>query len=302
MVMESEQLGLEGSPYSLIPLVHDGLLQGVVALEDRVELLRNNGTLSPETLKNYYGEQRFEQVAASNALEGSTLSVGETKLAILKGITVTGHDPAFVRDALALDNALRRLVEIAREKSKPTGIDDLKELHALILGDRPGAGMFRNHPVCISGSRHRPAETWNHIMREMEEWERWSIYHHNLAAPVRAILLHAWLTHIHPFGDGNGRTVRAITNLELVRAGYPPVIIKKKERSRYLDALSEADEGGDLQVFFEFMLEHMQMALVGLEQSVPRFLRKFAQARALVPIFSRFLRKDRDALQVFRPY
>lgn len=265
--MNDRKLGLEGTPFSLDPPVYDGILSKISTLENRVGLLRDKGILSLSTLKKYYGEKRFEQVAASNALEGSTLSVGETELAILKGVTIAGHDPAYVRDALALDRALQHLVEITREKNSSTDLNDLKELHGLILGERSGAGIFRNQPMYISGSNHRPPETWQKIMEEMEAWEKWSEQNFELAGPIRAVVLHAWLAHVHPFIDGNGRVARAIGNLELVRSGYPTVIIKKSERSRYLDGLGEADEGGNLQEFFEFMLERMEGSLAGLEQS-----------------------------------
>ncbi|MBF0180369.1 MAG: Fic family protein [Magnetococcales bacterium] len=195
------------------------------------------------------------------------MSAGETELAILKGVTMTGHDPAYVRDAFALDKALRRMVEMAQDKAGPTDLDDVRELHALILGERSGAGLFRNQPVLISGSRHRPPRAWAEIMAGMEAWEAWSRRRAGLPGPVRSVVLHAWLAHIHPFIDGNGRTARAIGNLELVRAGYPSAIIKKKDRSRYLDALGEADEAGDLQALFEFLLERMEGSLQGLELS-----------------------------------
>jgi Fic family protein len=55
--------------------------------------------------------------------------------------------------------------------------------------------------------------------------------------------LHAAFERIHPFFDGNGRVGRLLTNLMLVRLGYPPVIILKRERTRYLSALDRADHG-----------------------------------------------------------
>ena len=56
-------------------------------------------------------------------------------------------------------------------------------------------------------------------------------------------IAHAEFERIHPFLDGNGRTGRLIINLMLVRMGYPPLIIYKRQRSKYLVALRQADEG-----------------------------------------------------------
>lgn len=260
-------LNLDKSPYSLVSTAEQEITIQIRGLEERVGLLRHSGTLTDETLANYYGEKRFEQVAESNAIEGSTLSVGETELAVLKGVTITGHDPSFIRDARALDAALLRMTELARENKSATNIEQLLELHSLILGDRPGAGKFRDEPVQIRGSDHRPPKYWKEIMDAMEAWQNWSKENSVAPAALRAIVLHAWLVHIHPFIDGNGRTARAITNLELIRSGYPPIIIKKKDRDRYIEALSESDSGGDIGAFFELLMERIEGSLIGLEIS-----------------------------------
>ena len=260
-------LNLQGTPYLLDEVAEVEVVKKIKELEERVELLRRRGTLTEKTIRHYYGEKRFEQVAESNAIEGSTLSAGETELAVLKGITITGHDPAYIRDARDLDAALQRLIEIAKENNTPTDIGQLHELHGLILGGRPGGGIFRKDPVRIKGSDHVPPKTWREVMNQMDAWEKWSNGNGLLPAPVRAIILHAWIAHIHPFIDGNGRSARAITNLELIRSGYPPIIIKKKERDRYIQSLSESDAAGDLRSFFELMIERMEVALTGLEIS-----------------------------------
>jgi len=98
-------------------------------------------------------------------------------------------------------------------------------------------------------------------MRGMENWENWSAENSDLPAIIRATVLHAWLAQIHPFIDGNGRTARAITNLELIRAGYPTIIIHNKDRDRYIDALAKADESGELIEFFNLMVAGASEAL-----------------------------------------
>ena len=248
---------LHGSPYSLSTEGLTAAWQSIRAVTDEVALLRAQGKLSAEVVEQYYGRTLFEQVAESNALEGSTLSVGETEAAVLKGITLTGHDPGYVRDAQSLYNALRRLAEMARANT-PTNLATLQELHELILQDRRSAGQFRQQPVAIRGSAHRPPKTWSEIMDQMEHWEQWSLSRADAPAIVRAVVLHAWLAHIHPFLDGNGRTARAITTLELLRGGAPPIIIKKvKHRNEYLDTLAASDTG-DLGPFLEFLLKRHQ--------------------------------------------
>lgn len=261
---------LEGTPYILYNISLEQVRKRLDAIEERVVLLRRNGTLTEQTVKDYYGEKRFEQVAESNALEGSTLSVGETELAVLKGVTITGHDPAFVRDAIALDRALNRITELSRDRNNPTDIEQLNEVHSLLLGDRPGAGIFRQERVIIRGARHTPPKNWEQIMSMMSQWEDWSRNNRDLPGPIRSVIMHAWLTHIHPYIDGNGRTSRAIGNLELIRAGYPPIIIKKKERDRYIEALAESDEGGDIRSFVELVFDRLEGGLIGLELSAKR--------------------------------
>jgi Fic family protein len=259
-------LELKNSPYLISDEVEKNILAELQQLEERVDLFRHQGILTPETLKRFYGDKRFEQVAESNAIEGSTLSVGETEQAILKGITITGHAPGYTRDAISLDKALQRLTDLAGIRS-PTNIEQLREIHGLILGDRPGSGIFRNQPVLIRGSHHLPPETWKEIMDQMEDWQQWSVSNFEVSAIIRGAVLHAWLVHIHPFIDGNGRCARAITNLELIRAGYPSIILKKKERDRYIDAIATSDAGGDLSAFFELIISKLNSSLTGLELS-----------------------------------
>lgn len=280
---------LDGSPYTVADEADEALLSQVRDLERRVELLRGE-KLTDDTLRRYYDYSRLRDVTESNAIEGSTLSLRETELAVAKGSTLTGHDPGFVRDAKALYNAFQRLTELARLK-EPTDIQQVKDIHERVLGERAGAGLFRRERVRISGAEHVPPRDWQGVMKGMEEWQDWSRQHPSAPAPLRATVLHAWLAHIHPFIDGNGRTARAITTLELVRGGYPPAIIRKKDRSRYYEALADADRG-DLAPLLDLMLARGNDALRDLEQTA-----KAAQGYS--PVIAALRKKQQNQMVIW---
>jgi len=258
---------LEGTPYLLDAQAASNLGEAVAELEARVRTLRAAGKLTPKTLEAYYGGMRFEQVTESNALEGSPLGLGETIRAIEKGVTIASQ--GYEQDAQGLYKALLRLEELARVK-RPTDIQQLKELHELVLGSRHAAGVFRNEPVRISGSDHKPPPTWKEVMSAVEHWDAWSQASEATPPAIRSTVLHAWLAHIHPFIDGNGRTARAIGNLELIRAGYPPLIIRRnKDKIRYIDALQSSDRG-DLGPLLELLLARMTDSLRDLERAAQK--------------------------------
>ena len=104
--------------------------------------------------------------------------------------------------------------------------------------DAPGA--WRTVPVAVrsvkvSGPAAIPADLG-----------AWSESTGNLAGQhplVHAAFHHAWFERIHPFADGNGRVGRLLLNFMLIQRGYPPAIIPKAQRPRYLRALEMADDG-----------------------------------------------------------
>ena len=257
---------LRGSPYSLQPEAGEEARARFRKFEDRVALLRSIGRLSQDTLERYYKESRFLQVAESNALEGSTLNEGETKEAVLTGITISGHDPEYSKDACNLDNAIKRLTELARDRERVPDVAEVKEIHSIIVQGKGFAGEFREDRVTITGSRHSPPKTWGEIVDQMNDWEAWSRAQCDASPILRAAVLHTWLVSIHPFIDGNGRTSRAVMNLELIRAGLPPIIIRKKDRPRYLDGLRHSDDAGDIGPLLDLFVARADDALTRLER------------------------------------
>jgi hypothetical protein len=108
--------------------------------------------------------------------------------------------------------------------------------------EHPGA--FREHDLqAFPGGMTPP--TWPLVAAAMDTWiERVNrLQPQERSLPEQLADAHAEFERIHPFLDGNGRTGRLVLNLILVRLGYPPAIIYKRQRASYLNALRRADAG-----------------------------------------------------------
>lgn len=135
----------------------------------------------------------------------------------------------------------------------PLSLRLIREIHEILLAKGRGSdkqpGEFRRSQNWIGGSRPGnavfvppPPELVMECMGALE------LFLHeqrpDIPLLIRAGLVHVQFETIHPFLDGNGRTGRLVLNLILIRLGYPPAVIRKPERGRYLNALRRAD-GGD---------------------------------------------------------
>ncbi|RLG04780.1 MAG: Fic family protein, partial [Thaumarchaeota archaeon] len=72
-----------------------------------------------------------------------------------------------------------------------------------------------------------------------------------------ALKAHLWLVSIHPFRDGNGRVARLLMGLILLRGGYPPAIVRREHRRRYLSVIEKAQIRLDLKPYYDFMAQEL---------------------------------------------
>src|SRR5690625_7883004 len=96
-------------------------------------------------------------------------------------------------------------------------------------------------------------------MEDMINWYKTEGSHLN--AIERGAMLHAIFVGIHPFIDGNGRTARLLLNLELMKEGYPPVIIKVENRLEYYEALDKAHATEDYSNFVALVKKEVEDSL-----------------------------------------
>lgn len=91
--------------------------------------------------------------------------------------------------------------------------------------------------MIISGARHIPPDAVQ-VQSQMERFINWYAHEGQQLHPIeRASIIHVEFVGIHPFIDGNGRTARLLLNFELMKSGYPPIVIQKENRSEYYTAL-----------------------------------------------------------------
>ncbi len=112
-------------------------------------------------------------------------------------------------------------------------------------GDDERPGSFRRHDIQRFPGGMKPPP-WPEVPVRVDAWlaDAQSLLEREAPrVPAELAWLHARFEQIHPFVDGNGRTGRLLLNLLLVRLGYPPAIVLKADRLRYLDALRRADDG-----------------------------------------------------------
>ena len=191
----------------------------------------------------------------SNAIEGNTLTLNETKVA-LEGITVGGKSLREHFEAINHKEAIEFVESLVAADDRLSEYS-IKSLHALILKqiDDENAGSYRNVNVLISGASHRPPSHIE-VASKMEAFINWyKTDAQTLHAVERACRVHVDFVGIHPFSDGNGRTSRLLMNFELMKSGFPPVVLKVENRLSYYEALDKAHTLGEYDNFIALVAE-----------------------------------------------
>lgn len=191
----------------------------------------------------------------STAIEGNTLTLGETAFVLEEGLTISGkplkdHEEV-VGHARAID-----LIYSLLEQEPIFGKQELFSLHKavqtqVIVDVYKPVGAWKKEPNSTVGVINETQVVFEYaapddVPQLMEQW--FKLYHEVIGSVTPEdkrkaleayILLHVSFVRIHPFFDGNGRLARLVANIPVLKAGLPPVIIPKEQRKAYIDALSE---------------------------------------------------------------
>lgn len=254
-----------------------------------------------ELLALWQERLRIDWTYNSNAIEGNTLTYGETAFFLREGLTSEGRPLKDYVEAKNHAEAIDYLHEVVKSKRKLTE-GFIKALHGLLLRDIDHtiaqgadgklihksltAGKYKtqpNHVLTLSGTIHKYTEPIK-VLDEMQGLLRWLTENKTVHPVERAALFHYRFVCIHPFDDGNGRMARLLMNLLLMQAGYPPCVIRNSGRREYLRSLEHADSSGSTDEFVRLIAGE----LIQTEETMLRVV----QGKPLPPIPGEKLHRD----------
>lgn len=232
---------------------------------------RLGGLPSPVEAEGIWRGIWLEEAHHSTAIEGNTLVLKQVEALLAEGRAVGNKELSEYLEVRGYATAADWVYGHAIQPGEWTdhslvSLTELRHVHALAMtpvwdvaphpqaSEREGPGSFREHEVQPFPGGMTPPP-WPEVPALVKDWiadAQLLVRAAEAIFPEACASLHARFEQIHPFLDGNGRAGRLILNLILVRLGYPPAIIYKGERSRYLTALRRADQG-DLGPLGEFL-------------------------------------------------
>ena len=210
---------------------------------DKKIRIDNYPPLHPDLSQQIQQQRRTEYIHSSNAIEGNTLTLGETAAAIngetINGKTIKEHFEA-INHPITIE-----YVEEQAKTGQPITEETIKQIHTRLMDNllhEPGA--YRTGAARIAGAHIMPPKS-TYIHEKIVELLTWLNTNPYEYPPIELSVrfMHRFLT-IHPFQEGNGRTARLLMNLILMQHGYPVLTnISFRDRKKYLTALQEADHG-----------------------------------------------------------
>jgi Fic family protein len=230
-------------------------------LYEKKQVLQTSRPLPAIALNKIKESLSIEWTYNSNSIEGNTMSLRETQMVLQEGITIKGKSLREHFETHNHDKAIDYLFSIVNDDYMLRSIDILS-LHGLVLRsiEDDFAGRLRNGGVRISGANFVPpnANKVSDLLDELIDFINTNPL--GLNDIELAAVFHHKLVWIHPFFDGNGRTVRLAMNLLLMRCGFPPAIILKNDRKKYYEALNQAN-GGNYQKLTLLMCQALERTL-----------------------------------------
>lgn len=243
------------------PSIGSALLHRMNKLTEEFDQIRMSiPDIVPKLIRMYKSKYAYHTIA----LEGNTLSPGETELVIEQGMTIGGKSLREHLEAKNIPEALEVIIEISKTPKRRLVLADILDIHKLTMKgiEESDPGEFRKGFVGISGTKYLPPPAYElkPLLQTMLDYINSppkEITHIELAFKA-----HLWCVYIHPFNDGNGRVARLLTGLILLRYGYPPMIIRNEHRRRYIASIRAVESKSAFKPYYQFMSDEFISTLM----------------------------------------
>ena len=216
------------------------LVRDVTELARQVNEIR---PLQPEVLEKVQEDLVGERVYNSNAIEGNTLTLRETRSILESGV----YEASRKREATEAINLGKAIASVQQMVSTPdlwSDMSEFKRIHGILLASIQDdyAGRFRDQRVVLTGAKHQPPNP-----AKVLDLVDVLFQHLAESADVEPVCLAVWthwaIARIHPFIDGNGRMARLWQDLILFGRRLTAATIRQEDRNEYYGALAAADDG-----------------------------------------------------------
>ena len=253
-------------------VIHEKLLSRIIEKKQKLDSIR---PLPGDSIKKLHEEMRLLHTYHSNAIEGNTLTLSETKLVLEEGITIGGKSLREHIETVNNANAFDYIETIIGKKKKTIDHITIQKIHEIVTaGILEEAGRYRTKNVRITGATKTPPD-WSKVVNLMDEFIE-NIEKSEKNPIETSAFLHHRFVEIHPFIDGNGRVARLLTNLYLIGLGYSPIVIKTEDRKKYYRYLKAADAGNP-GPFANFIAK-------AIDESFTMLLSIFGEEEELIPL------------------
>ncbi len=253
-------------------IIHEKLLSRIIEKKQKLDSIR---PLPGDSIKKLHEEMRLLHTYHSNAIEGNTLTLSETKLVLEEGITIGGKSLREHLETTNNANAFDYIETIIGKKKKTIDHITIQKIHEIVTaGILEEAGRYRTKNVRITGATKTPPD-WSKVVNLMDEFIE-NIEKSEKNPIETSAFLHHRFVEIHPFIDGNGRVARLLTNMYLIGLGYSPIVIKTEDRKKYYKHLKAADAGNP-GPFANFIAK-------AIDESFTMLLSIFGEEEELIPL------------------
>ncbi|SMB92032.1 Fic/DOC family protein [Desulfonispora thiosulfatigenes DSM 11270] len=231
------------------------------AVMEKKNILESKKPIPEDNLKVIKEKVWLEWIYNSLALDGNSLTLNETK-DVLEGKVLDSKTPREQQEVLNHKEVIEYIENLVAKK-EPLKEEQLQEINKLLLGgiSNKFAGFYKNHEDVVAGD-DRSATAYATVEYDMQKLMTW--YEENkdeFNFVELSAYMHGLFLGISPFVVDNGKTARFLLSLELMKGGYPPLVITKENGVKYRASLERANITGDYEYFLQYLLSELDKSL-----------------------------------------